>query len=191
MYPQIWLVRHGETEWSASEEHTGRTDIPLTSDGKLHAREIRRFLNGRSFDLVLTSPLRRARETCRLAGYGDRAAVDPNLQEWDYGEYEGRATSEIRWEYSGWSLWCDGVVGGESIGQVAARAQAVIGRAFQSSGDALLFAHGHILRILACCWLGLPAKAGSLFALDPASVSILGYEHETRVITRWNDRVME
>jgi broad specificity phosphatase PhoE len=187
MPAHVWLVRHGETEWSASGKHTGRTDVPLTPEGEQRAREIRRFLNGCSFDLVLTSPLRRARETCRLAGYGNRAAVDPDLREWDYGEYEGRTTSEIRREYPGWFLWRDGVMGGESIGHVSARAQAVIDRVLRRSGDALLFAHGHILRILSCCWLGLPAEAGSLLALDPASVSILGYEHGTRVITRWND----
>jgi broad specificity phosphatase PhoE len=186
MPAQLWLVQHGETEWSDSGKHTERTDLPLTPEEEQRAREIRRSLNWRSFDLVLTSPLQRARETCRLAGYGDRAAVDPNLREWDYGEYEGRTTSEIRSEYPGWFLWTDGVTGGESIGQVATRAQAVIDRALHRSGDALLFAHGHILRILSCCWLSLPAEAGSLFALDPASVSVLGHEHETKVITRWN-----
>jgi broad specificity phosphatase PhoE len=183
---QLWLVRHGETEWSATGQHTGRTDLPLTLEGKLHARQLGGFLNGRGFALVLTSPLQRARETCRLAGYGESAIIDANLQEWDYGEYEGRTTPEIRIQRPGWSLWRDGVIVGEPIEQVAARAQKVIDRASASSGDALLFAHGHILRILAACWLGLPPDGGRLFALGTASISILGYEHDTRVITQWN-----
>lgn len=126
---QLWLVRHGETEWSATGQHTGRTDLPLTLEGKLHARQIGGLLNGRAFALVLTSPLQRARETCRLAGYGESAIVDANLQEWDYGEYEGRTTPEIQIQRPGWSLWRDGVIGGERIEQVAARAQKVIDRA--------------------------------------------------------------
>ncbi len=183
---QLWLVRHGETEWSASGQHTGRTDLPLTLEGKLHARQIAGFLNGRGFALVLTSPLQRAHETCRLAGYGESAIIDANLREWDYGEYEGRTTPEIQIERPGWSLWRDGVIGGESLEQLANRAQRVIDRALSSSGDVLVFAHGHILRVLAACWLGLPPEAGRLFALGTASVSILGYEHDTRVITQWN-----
>jgi len=188
---QLWLVRHGETEWSASGQHTGRTDLPLTLEGKLHARQIAGFLNGRGFALVLTSPLQRARETCRLAGYGESAIIDANLREWDYGEYEGRTTPEIQIERPGWSLWRDGVIGGERIEQVAARAQKVIDRAVASSGDALLFAHGHILRVLAACWLGLPPEDGRLFALGTASVSVLGYERDTRVITQWNGGAKE
>ena len=188
---QLWLVRHGETEWTASGQHTGRTDLPLTLEGKLHARQIGGFLNGRGFALVLTSPLQRARETCRLAGYGESAIIDANLREWDYGEYEGRATPEIQIERPGWSLWKGGVIGGESIEQVADRAQKVIDRAAASSGDALLFAHGHILRVLAACWLGLPPETGRLFALGTASVSVLGHERDTRVITRWNGGAIE
>jgi probable phosphoglycerate mutase len=130
--------------------------------------------------------LQRARETCRLAGYGESAIIDANLREWDYGEYEGRTTPEIQIERPGWSLWKDGVIGGERIEQVAARAQKVIDRAAASSGGALLFAHGHILRVLAACWLGLPTEDGRLFALGTASVSVLGYERHTRVITQWN-----
>jgi broad specificity phosphatase PhoE len=188
---QLWVVRHGETEWTASGQHTGRTDLPLTLEGKLHARQIGGFLNGRGFVLVLTSPLQRARETCRLAGYGDSAIIDANLREWDYGEYEGRTTPEIQIERPGWSLWRDGVVSGESIEQVADRAQKVIDRASVSSGDALLFAHGHILRVLAACWLGLQPETGRLFALGTASISILGYERDTRVITQWNGGAKE
>jgi broad specificity phosphatase PhoE len=183
---QLWLVRHGETEWSASGQHTGRTDLPLTLEGKLHARQIAGFLGGRAFALVLTSPLQRARETCRLAGYGDSAVIDPNLREWDYGEYEGRTTPQIQIERPGWSLWRDGVIGGESLEQLASRAQKVIDRALSGSGDVLVFAHGHILRVLAACWMGLPPEAGRLFSLGTASVSILGYERDTRVITQWN-----
>jgi broad specificity phosphatase PhoE len=184
---QLWLVRHGETEWSLSGQHTGRTELPLTPAGEQQARDIGKFLRGRPFGLVLTSPLLRAVETCRLAGYGsDTAIVDENLQEWDYGEYEGRTSAEIQKQHPGWSLWSDGVPGGESIEQVATRAQAVIDRALANSGDALLFAHGHILRILACCWLGLPPEDGRLFSLGTAKVTTLGYEHQARVITRLN-----
>lgn len=185
-HPQLWLVRHGETEWSASGQHTGRTDLPLTPAGEQDARQIGNFLKGRPFALVLTSPLRRALETCRLAGYGERAVLEPDLREWDYGEYEGRTTAQIQRGRPNWSLWKDGVPGGESIGQVAARAQAVLDRVSRSSGDVLLFAHGHILRILTCCWLGLPPENGRLFALATATVSTLGYEHENHVITRLN-----
>jgi probable phosphoglycerate mutase len=183
---QLWLVRHGETEWTASGQHTGRTDLPLTLEGKLHARQVAASLKGHHFGLVLTSPLQRAGETCRLAGYGECAIVDANLSEWDYGDYEGRTTVEIQRMRRGWSLWNDGVPNGETIVQVGTRAQNVIDRVLTGSGDALLFAHGHILRILAACWLGLLPQAGRLFALGTAAVSILGFEHETHVITRWN-----
>lgn len=183
---EIWLVRHGETEWSRSGAHTGRTDIPLTQLGREQAAAIGRRLRGRDFALVVTSPLERARETCRLAGYGDRAQVDPNLREWDYGDYEGRTTTEIRAESPEWSLWRDGVPNGESLAQVAARARAAIDAANASGGDAILFAHGHFLRILSACWLGLPAEDGCLLALGTASISTLGYERENRVIIRWN-----
>jgi probable phosphoglycerate mutase len=180
---QLWLVRHGETEWSTTGQHTGRTDLPLTLEGKFHARQIAGFLNGRGFALVLTSPLERARETCRLAGYGERAIIDANLREWDYGEYEGRTTPEIQIARPGWSLWRDGVIGGECIEQVAARAQNVIDRAVASSGDALLFAHGHILRVLTACWLGLPPETGRLFALG-TKVQIKTQPREAEVSSR-------
>ena len=188
---EVWLVRHGETEWSAAGRHTGRTDLPLTLEGRQRAAEIGGLLRGRPFALVLTSPLQRAVETCRLAGYGDTAVLDSNLCEWDYGDYEGLTTLEIRNRQPRWSLWSDGVPGGETIDQVSARAQAVIHRAQSGLGDVLLFAHGHILRILSCCWLGLPPQAGRLFALSTASVSTLGYEHETRVITHWNGAITQ
>jgi broad specificity phosphatase PhoE len=183
---EIWLVRHGATLWSASGQHTGRTDLPLTPEGETAARGIGDLLKGRQFAVVLSSPMQRALETCRIAGYGEQAVVDENLREWDYGDYEGRTSREIQSERPGWSLWKDGVRGGESIGQVAARAEAVMERALGSGGDALLFAHGHILRILSARWLGLPAEGGRYFALGTAAVSRLGYEHDARVITAWN-----
>jgi broad specificity phosphatase PhoE len=186
MLRTIWLIRHGETEWSLSGAHTGRTDLPLTDAGRKNAAAVGRWLGGRPFSLVLTSPLARARETCRLAGYGDAAQVDPNLCEWDYGDYEGRTTAEIHKGLPGWSLWRDGPLHGETVEQVGARAQAVLARAQPVEGDVALFAHGHILRILTACWLGLPPDCGRLFALSTGSVSVLGFEHETRVITQWN-----
>jgi broad specificity phosphatase PhoE len=186
---RLWLIRHGDTEWSVSGRHTGRTDLPLTAEGEQHATEMRGALARRRYALVLTSPLRRAMETCRLAGFGDVAQTDANLLEWDYGAYEGRTTAEIQLERPGWSLWRDGVSGGESLAQVAIRAQAVIDRALRSSGEVLLFAHGHILRVLACTWLGLPPEAARLLALRTAAVTTLGYEHTQQVLTRLNDGV--
>jgi len=186
MLRELWLVRHGETEWSRSGAHTGRTDIPLTAAGQQNAAAMGRLLGGRRFALVLTSPLERARETCRLAGYGAEAQIDPNLIEWDYGDFEGRTTPEIQKDVPGWSLWVSGVPHGETVEQVGARAEAVIERALQAEGDVALFAHGHVLRILTARWLGLAADAGRLFALGTASMGTLGYERTTRVITRWN-----
>jgi probable phosphoglycerate mutase len=186
MNGSIWLVRHGETEWSLSGAHTGRTDIPLTDRGRAAAEGLGGLLAGRPFALVLTSPLVRARDTCRLAGYSDEAQVDPNLREWDYGDYEGRTTAQIRSQRPGWDLWTDGVPHGEAIEQVAARADAVIARAAAADGDVALFAHGHLLRILTTRWLGLPPADARLFALATATLSTLGYERETRALTRWN-----
>ena len=183
---EIWLIRHGETEWSRSGAHTGRTDLPLTAAGRDNAVAIGRWLNGRAFALVLSSPMERARDTCRVAGYGDAAHVDANLCEWDYGDYEGRTTPDIQTERPARSLWRDGVPNGETIEQVAARAEAVLARALAADGDTALFAHGHILRILTARWLQLDPRCGSLFALSTASVSTLGYERETRVISCWN-----
>lgn len=186
MLRAIWLIRHGETEWSLSGAHTGRTDLPLTAVGRKNAEAVGRYLAGRKFALVLTSPLSRARETCRLAGYGDVAILDPNLAEWDYGDYEGRTTAEIHKQRPGWYLWRDGVPNGETIGQVGARADSVLARIGEVDGDVALFAHGHILRILTARWLGLTPDCGRLFALSTGSVSTLGYERETRVISQWN-----
>jgi broad specificity phosphatase PhoE len=191
MQREIWLIRHGETEWSLSGAHTSRTDLPLTPRGKEKAAMIRAELTDRNFALVLTSPLRRARETCEAAGFGGLALVDPNLQELDYGDYEGRTTAEIQRERPGWSLWKDGCPNGETFEHAAARAESVIARALAADGDTALFAHGHILRMLAACWLGLAPDAARLFALSTASVSTLGYERETRVITRWNRSVSD
>lgn len=185
-HQELWLIRHGETEWSAAKRHTGRTDIPLTPAGERKAAALGQFLAARQFGLVLCSPLRRASETCRLAGYGQAAQVTDDLLEWDYGVYEGRTTQEIRSEQPGWSIWTSPVVKGESIEQVGHRAQRVIQRALTVNGDVALFAHAHILRVLAACWLGLPPDAGRLFMLHTASISVLGFERETRVITRWN-----
>ncbi len=183
---ELWLIRHGETAWTLSGAHTGRTDIPLTPRGRERAEAIAEYLNCRQFSLVLTSPFQRARETCRIAGYGDVAIIDPDLSEWDYGAYEGMKTAEIRERRPDWSLWRDGVPDGETIDEVAARAQRVIERSLASGGAVALFAHGHILRILTACWLGLPPQGGSLFALGTGSVSTLGFERVTRVILRWN-----
>jgi probable phosphoglycerate mutase len=189
MNGDIWLVRHGETEWTVSGAHTGKTDVPLTPKGERMGLKIGSLLRNRPFALVLTSPLIRARETCRLAGYGEAAITDENLVEWDYGDYEGRTTEDIRREHPGWSLWVHGTAGGETISDVANRARAVIDRCSIPSGPALLFAHGHFLRVLAACWLGLEPQSGRLFALSTASLSILGFERETRVVRLWNHSV--
>ena len=186
MPAELWLLRHGETEWSLSGAHTGRTDIPLTKRGAEQAEALGRVLAAHKFAAVLASPLQRALDTCRLAGFGDRVAIDQDLREWDYGDYEGRSTKEIQQERPGWSLWKDGVPRGETVDQVGARADLVIARVSGAPGDVALFAHGHLLRILAARWLGLPADAGRLMVLGTASISSLGYERETRVITRWN-----
>jgi broad specificity phosphatase PhoE len=186
---RLWLIRHGETEWSRSGAHTGRTDLPLTETGERTAEEIGEYLRGRKFALVLTSPMQRAFDTCRLAGYGEAAQVEPNLREWDYGVYEGRKTADIRQEAPGWTLWRDGAPGGETAAQVAARARIVIERALRADGDAILFGHGHLLRVLAACWLDLAPEAGAYFALTTGTISILGHEREAQVISRWNQPV--
>jgi probable phosphoglycerate mutase len=183
---EIWLIRHGETEWSRSGAHTGLTDLPLTAAGRDNAVALGRWMKGRAFALVLTSRLQRARDTCRLAGYGDGALVDPNLCEWNYGDYEGRTSPDIQKDRPGWNLWRDGVPNGETVEQVGVRAEAVIARALAAGGDTALFAHGHILRILTARWLQLAPDCGRLFALSTATVSVLGYEHDTRVISCWN-----
>jgi len=184
---EIWLVRHGETEWSAAGRHTGRTDVPLTEAGREQARALRAILGERHFALVLTSPLSRARETCELAGYGDVCQPFDALREWDYGEYEGRTTASIREQSPGWTVWSGGVPGGESVEQVGARAASVLQRIAGAKGDVALFSHAHFLRILAAVWLGLSPRDGRLLRLDTASVSRLGWERETHVILTWNE----
>jgi broad specificity phosphatase PhoE len=184
---ELWLIRHGETAWSRSGQHTGRTDIPLTAEGERQAALLHRRFAGRKFAFVLTSPLGRARETCRLAGYARDAQDELDLLEWDYGAYEGRTTAQIREETPGWSIWSGGVRGGESVEQVGARCDRVIARCARIDGDVALFAHGHVLRILGARWLGLPPAGGRHFALGAASLSVLGHEHEERVIDRWNE----
>ena len=180
-------MRHGETDWSASLRHTGRTDIPLTDEGRRQAEQVGRALRGRRFALVLTSPLKRAAETSRLSGYGEGAQAREDLMEWDYGEYEGRTTRDIRREVPEWTIWRYGAPGGETPEQVAARADRVLEEVRAAAGDVLIFGHGHLLRVLTARWLGLAPDAGRLFALDPATVSILGYERETPVIRIWNE----
>ena len=184
--PEVFLVRHGETEWSRTGKHTGRTDIPLTERGREQAIAVGAALRGRPFVLVLTSPLERAAETCRLAGYGEVAEPREELMEWDYGAYEGRKTVDIREERPGWTLWRDGVTGGETAAEVGARADRVIAELRALTGDAAVFAHGHLLRVLAARWIGLAPWAGQLLALDPATISVLGYERETPVLRSWN-----
>jgi broad specificity phosphatase PhoE len=184
--PSLFLARHGETEWSATGRHTGRTDVGLNDNGREQARALGSLLAGYSFGLVLCSPLQRARETCFIAGYGDRAELDGDLQEWDYGDYEGSTTDEIRTTRPGWNLWRDGCPDGEAAAQVAVRADRVIARVRAAPHDALAFAHGHLLRAVAARWIGEPATAGRLFALDTATVSVLGWEREQAVIRTWN-----
>jgi broad specificity phosphatase PhoE len=189
----LWLIRHGETEWSAAGKHTSRTDVPLTERGRENAARVGTFLAGTKFDAVLRSPMGRARETCAIAGFGDVAVVDDGLREWDYGVYEGRTTQEIQAEIPGWSVWDDPIVGGESLDEVGARADGVIARAVAAAANdtdacanVALFAHAHILRILAARWIGLEARGGRYFGLGTGSVSVLGRERETRVVLRWN-----
>ncbi|TAJ99060.1 MAG: histidine phosphatase family protein [Chloroflexota bacterium] len=187
--PRLWLVRHGETEWARLGRHTGHTDIPLTTAGRAQATALASRLAGSEFHAVLSSPLVRAAETARLAGFDGRVTLDPDLREWDYGDDEGRTSLEIREERPGWTIWRNGVRGGEAIEAVAARADRIIARARELDGDTLVFAHGHVGRILAARWVGLPPSAGARLALATATISILGWERETPVISRWNDGI--
>ena len=187
---EVVLVRHGETDWSAHNRHTGRTDVPLTEDGRRAAERVGLALRGRSFVLVLTSPLARAAETCRLAGFGEVAQVRPCLMEWDYGEYEGRTTIDIRREVPDWTIWRYGAPGGESPEQVGARADRILHEVRAATGDTLIFSHGHFLRVLAARWLETPPSEGRLFAFDPATLSILGHEREQPVLRIWNQPVV-
>jgi broad specificity phosphatase PhoE len=183
---EIVLARHGETEWSRDLRHTGRTDIPLTDKGRRQAELLRDSLAARSFGRVLSSPLERAVETCRLAGVGERAELTDDLLEWDYGEYEGITTAEIREGRPDWYLWRDGCPGGETAADVGRRVDRVIGELEGLDGDAAVFAHGHVLRVLAARWLRLAPESGTLLKLDTGTLSALGWERETRVVTLWN-----
>ena len=186
---ELWLMRHGETAWSVSGQHTSVTDIPLTEKGRERAELMRGFLQGKKFAAVLVSPRTRAQETARIAGYDDQMVVDDDLQEWNYGESEGKTTKEMQAIYPGWSVWTSPMTGGETVEAVGDRADKVIARAVAAApggGAVALFAHGHILRILAARWVGLPATGGKLLGLGTGSVSVLGWEHEQRVIDKWN-----
>ena len=181
---QIWVARHGSTEWAEHGRHTGRTDVPLTADGRRQAAALVRPLDAHHFALVLTSPLVRARETARIAGFAD-ADSDEDLLEWDYGEYEGRTTAEIQIDRPGWNLWNDGAPGGEPIDHVGARVRRVIQRVDEACGDGLLFAHGHVLRILTAVALELGPRAGARFELRTAGLGVIGWEHDYRSLARW------
>jgi broad specificity phosphatase PhoE len=189
MLPRVTLVRHGQTEWSASGKHTGRTDIPLDHEGERKARGLAERLKGVTFDRAFTSPLQRAERTCALAGFGERAKIDPDLLEWNYGDYEGRTTSEILAGRPGWLLFRDGCPNGERPADVGTRADRVIARLRAADDHAILFSSGHILRVLAARWLGLPPSEGRLFMLSTASISILGYEHDKDepAVQLWNE----
>jgi broad specificity phosphatase PhoE len=184
--PEVWLARHGETDWSVAGKHTGRTDIPLNDNGRHAARQLAQLLGGEHFDLVLTSPLQRARDTCALAGFGERAQVDDDLREWDYGDYEGVTTAEIREHRPGWSIFGEGCPGGETLAEVGARADNVIERLHAVEGRVLVFGHGHGLRILAARWVELAPQGGSRLLLGTAAISVLGWDHDTAAIKRWN-----
>jgi probable phosphoglycerate mutase len=185
--PRLWIVRHGPTEWSSAGKHTGSTDIPLTAEGEREASDLRARLAGVPFGLVLTSPLQRARRTAELAGFGD-AEVEPRAVEWDYGDYEGRTRAEIRREVPGWSPWTHpDMPHGETLAQVAARAGAVVERVRGSgAGDVLLFAHGHLLRMVAVSWIEAPWEMAWRLPLEPAHLSVLGWDRGTAVLDRWN-----
>jgi probable phosphoglycerate mutase len=182
--PVVHLARHGETAWSLSGQHTGRTDLPLTERGERNARRLGERLRGMRFAAILTSPLQRAARTCDLAGFGSAAELDRDLVEWDYGRYEGRTTAEIQAERPDWQLFRDGCPGGESPSQVGARADRVVGRIRALPGDVLIFSSGHFLRTLAARWLGLEPAAGRYFLLSTASLSALGYDHGASLLSK-------
>jgi broad specificity phosphatase PhoE len=183
---QVFIVRHGETEWSLSGQHTGTTDIPLTEHGRQVARLLRPILAKESFALALTSPLQRAQETCRLTGFGDVATVEPDLVEWNYGRYEGLTPAQIHATAPGWLIFRDGCPGGEQPEEIGARVDRVIAKVRAVEGNVALFAHGHVFRVLAARWLGLPASAGQHFLLDTATMTILSYYRGIPAIKQWN-----
>jgi broad specificity phosphatase PhoE len=188
---ELLLARHGETEWSATGRHTGRSDLPLTERGVQRAGRLRPLFGRRSFELVLSSPLRRAIETCELAGLGDRAELRDDLHEWDYGDYEGMTTAQIHESRPDWSLWRDGAPNGETAAEVGARADRVIAEVRATGGDAIAFGHGHMLRVLGARWVGLPPEDGGLLALGTGALCSLGYEHGLPVVAHWNRKAGE
>jgi probable phosphoglycerate mutase len=183
---RAYLIRHGETEWSISGQHTGTTDVSLTANGKKVARRLEPVLAGEIFEVVLTSPLRRARQTCELAGLGERVQIERDLMEWDYGDYEGLTPAEIQARAPGWMLFVDGCPGGESPEQIGARVDRVIARVRAVPGNVALFAHGHVFRVFAARWLGLPVSAGRHFLLDTATLNVLSYYRGVPAVKRWN-----
>jgi probable phosphoglycerate mutase len=183
---ELWLIRHGETEWSRTGQHTGSADIALTPTGEQQALALKTALANLTFSRVLVSPLRRAQQTCELAGYAPVAQPTPNLREWNYGRFEGLTSNDIQREHPGWSIWNEGPEAGETIEEVGIRAQTVLDTLAETEGAIALFAHGHVLRILTATWLGLEPRAARLFALSTGSISLLGYEHGNRVIRSWN-----
>jgi broad specificity phosphatase PhoE len=183
---RIFLVRHGETEWSRDSKHTSYTDVDLTEAGRAQSIEAGEKLSGRTFAAVYVSPMKRARVTCELAGWGDRAEPLDDLREWNYGEFEGLTTIEIRKQIPGWTIWTHGPKGGETPVEVGGRAERVLERVSPIEGDILLFGHGHMLRIVASQWIGIGVEGGSKLRLETGTISTLGYERETRVILAWN-----
>ena len=185
--PEIWLIRHGETEWSLSGQHTGRTDIPLTDNGRVQAQALQPVLARQPFDLVLCSPLTRAQDTCKLAGLGAQMELEPRLLEWNYGIYEGRKTQDIRQDVPNWSVWDSPMPEGEDAAAIQQRAESLIDRLLATEGRIALFAHAHILRVLAGCWIADDARLGANLVLGTASISKLGFERDYRAITQWNE----
>jgi len=193
MTGEIFLIRHGETIWSISGQHTSRTDLPLTEEGQHRAADLARRLAGHQFALVLSSPMRRALDTSRLSGFS--AEIEPNLHEWDYGAYEGLTSAEIHKTAPQWTIWSGTPPGGESAAQVGARADHVLQRSMEAlargEGDVALFGHGHMLRVIAARWLGLTPDSGKFFALDTGTISVLGWEHTARVLRTWNQATQQ
>ena len=187
----VFAIRHGETKWSLSGQHTGATDIALTDNGRRVAEQMRPLLVANPFRLVFCSPMRRARETCELAGLGENAVIDPDLNEWNYGKYEGITTAQIQATRPGWLIFRDGCPGGESPEQVATRADRVIARARTAYGDVALFAHGHVLRVLGARWVGLPASAGQHYLLDTGTLCVLSYYRDTPAVRVWNGPLLD
>jgi len=184
--PEVWLIRHGETDWSITGQHSGRHDLPLTPTGEHEAQRVGRILDGRKFNVVLCSPLQRAARTCQISGYGSVALIEPDTQEWDYGDCTGKTEGEMREQFPGWTLWDGPIPNGETIEDVAARASRSVARVRQVPGRVAIFSHGHFLRVFVTQWLGLPPQAGRHFALETGSVCILGEDAEFPAIRKWN-----